>query len=85
MFVLNIVKGQVIENDGLKVPFLGMSLVYYLIFNLVESIIEKIIFGEAFPHPLDYVFVAVFVVYVLLGFHLCNAHRKWLVNKRKNT
>ena len=51
---------------GLNVVFL------YLIFISIEAIIETLIFGQSFAHPLDYLFAFIFVVFSFYTIFICN-------------
>jgi succinate dehydrogenase/fumarate reductase cytochrome b subunit len=46
-------------------------ILFYLFFNILEAIIEKLIFGERFEHWLDPIFVAGFIAYAAYAVMTC--------------
>lgn len=50
----------------------GMTLLFYLMVNHLEAVIERVIFGESFEHPLDILVASVFVAYAGYTTFLCS-------------
>ena len=54
-------------------PFLSILTVifYFFMFNLLESTIEMLIFGDAFTHWLDPIFTVFFIVISSITTYIC--------------
>jgi uncharacterized membrane protein len=54
-------------------------MLFYLMFNTVEAVIEELIWGERFVHWLDPVFMLGFIAFAAYQVYICavyNAHQK---------
>lgn len=54
-------------------PFTAVAtiILFYIMFNLLESIIETLIFGNRFEHWLDIVFEIIFITYSCYTVYIC--------------
>jgi len=54
-------------------PFTSTAtvLLFYVMFNLLEGMIERLIFGERFEHWLDPIFISVFISYAAYSVWMC--------------
>ncbi len=46
-------------------------MLFYVMFNIMETLIEKLIFGERFEHFLDLVFSLAFIAYAAYAVYWC--------------
>lgn len=51
------------SSNGNPVISTATIMLFYVMFNLLESQIEKLIFGDRFEHWLDPIFIMVFICY----------------------
>ena len=49
---------------------------WFFVFNLMEALVEKFIFGEAFYHQLDPFFIAGFLVLSVRVFQRCDLYQR---------
>lgn len=47
-------------------------LIFYLAFNMLEAMVEKLIFGERFEHWLDPLFILVFIGFAAMTVWSCS-------------
>ena len=57
--------------DGSPVSSTVVVMLFFVMFNLVEANVEKLIFGERFEHLLDPVFALVFMGYAAYSVYYC--------------
>lgn len=63
-------------SDGNPVMTTVTVFLFMLVFNVLESIVEKLIFGECFVHFLDLLFTAAFIAYALYAIWECAEYNK---------
>ncbi|HUH57658.1 MAG TPA: hypothetical protein VL020_03990 [Pseudomonadales bacterium] len=51
------------SSNGSPITTTLVIMLFYIMFNVLEASIEKVIFGERFVHILDPVFGAMFIAY----------------------
>ena len=56
-------------GDPLKTT--GAICLFYVMFSVLESTVEKLIYNEAFAHALDPVFVVMFIIYTYYCIDVC--------------
>lgn len=49
--------------------------IYFLMFNMMEAVIEKLLFGEPFAHALDIFFAACFIAFGVCSIWFCAEDR----------
>ena len=69
----------VTATKGNPVDTVLLIFVFYVIFNLFEALLEKLIFGERFEHWGDVVFFIIFIAYCVYSVIWCASYNK--VNK----
>lgn len=62
------------SSDGNPIVSTITVILFYLMFNMVEASIERLIWGERFEHFLDPVFMAMFIAYAGYGVYCCGLH-----------
>lgn len=50
---------------------------YFVLFQLFESGVEHLIFGERFQHELDWFFLAAYFAYLILVLYTCHFYNKF--------
>lgn len=61
----------VAASDGNPVITTCVVILFFIMFNMVLSVVEKLLFGERFEHWLDPVFASGFIVYAALAVYGC--------------
>lgn len=51
------------SSNGNPITTILVIMLFYIMFNVLEASIEKVIFGERFEHFMDPVFGAMFIAY----------------------
>lgn len=62
-------------SKGSPVTAIAVIMLFYLMFNLLEAMIEKLIFGERFEHWLDPIFICLFIAYAGYAVFFCAAYQ----------
>ena len=57
--------------DGNPVITTVVIMLFYILFNLFEAQVERLIFGERFEHFLDLIFVLAFIAYAGYAVVIC--------------
>ena len=61
-------------SNGSPITTTIVVLLFYLFFNLLEAMLEKLIYGERFEHWLDPIFITVFIAYSAYAVYACALH-----------
>lgn len=72
MFFVNSAVRCAFYNQGKKLYCAVDVFIYYMFFIFIEVEVEKIIFGEYFPHILDPFFLAAFCIYYYICTEACD-------------
>ncbi len=58
-------------TSGNPIVSIAVTILFYILFDYMESIIEKLIFGKPFVHWLDPIIVGLTIIYSMLAVHEC--------------
>lgn len=60
-----------VSTGGNPLTVTGTICLFYIMFSVLESTIEKLTYSEAFAHFLDPVFVVMFIIYTYYCIDIC--------------